>query len=255
MSVTVVLDLVEGSSYEHTRQGRKATRTALVSGLTGDPDAILYLAETATGMPAYNAAHPTIPGLYLKGIYPEAVGGGQAKVRLVYEPPKFTPTEEEGAAVVVGATVEQQSTYEDIDNVVLQVQYTSGGVTRYQTPTVSVLRPKASLEFTRREDAGVLATSKAYVGKVNLAGWAVDAGAAARTWLCTGIVARSADGGDTYDVTYSFLYRDDPPTGNWDAFVQYMDPQTGRAPYNLDADGRKAYVVYETADFDDLDLP
>ena len=256
MSITVYLDRVDGASYTRNRQGKKAVRIAVVDGLDGDPDEILYLASVAEGMPAYGSAHPSIPGLFLYEINPEAIGAGQARVRLVYEPWRGTPPEGSAPAIVVGATVEQHTTHLDVNDEVMVVEYTDDAeVTHYQTPTASVLCPKVSFELTRREDAAPGAKVKAYVGKVNTAGWDVDPSAAARTWLCTGIVGRSSDGGDTYDVTYSFLYRDDAPEGNWDSMQQYIDPQTGRPPSDLvDGVGRIIYVVRVEANFDALNL-
>ena len=256
MSVTVYLDRLAGASYTRNRQGKKAVRIAIVDGLSGAPDEILYLASVADGMPVYGSAHPSIPGLFLYEINPEAIGAGQARVRLVYEPWRGTPPEGSAPAIVVGATVEQHSTHADINGNEMFVQYTDAAeVTHEQTPTASVLRPKMSLELTRRETVSPASKAATYVGKVNNAGWDVDPAAAARTWLCTGIVGRSSDGGDTYDVTYSFLYCADPPENNWDSMQQYIDPQTGRAPKSLVADtGRKYYQVYQQATFDALNL-
>jgi hypothetical protein len=250
MAVTVYLDLPEGASVKRTREGWEAVRIAKVDGLTGDPDAILYNAATASGMPAYNSAHPTIPGLYLKEIHPRAIGACQAEVRLVYKPLRYTGSPGQDPVITVGSTVEQVQTYEDINGTEMIVTHDS----KDQVKQASVFRPKTTLHFVREETDSARPESEAYVGKVNAAGWNIAPTDAARTWMCWSIISRSTDGGDTWTTEYIFVRKLDPPTENWDKYEQYTDPQTGCAPSGLDSSGRKVYQHYAEANFNALGL-
>jgi hypothetical protein len=82
-------------------------------------------------------------------------------------------------------------------------------------------------------------------------------------WLCTGINATTNDSGVTYDVTYTFVFRDPiqegtSHIGGWNAEVVFVDPATGRPPkdYILDESGNNLTKVvkqiYPEVDFSDI---
>ena len=255
--VEVQVDIIDGNKVERTRKGWRATRLARVTGLTGAGHERVYNAYSAPGMPAYNSAHPSIPGIYLKEMYFDTESGSptQAKVRLVYLPLRFSPMPGSDARIRVGATVEQESTYEDIDGNVMFVEYDDGTTVREQGGTVSVLRPKVTREYVREEDEDPGALAEAYVGTVNEAGWYADPTAPARVWLCNDIASESTDGGETFTVRYMFTKKTHRPTFNWDVFLQWMDPQTGRPPKDLVVGvGTKSYQIAAESNFNALNL-
>jgi len=102
-----------------------------------------------------------------------------------------------------------------------------------------------------------------YEGHTNLTNWSPIPGLPPRPainiecWLCTGINATTNDGGLTYDVSYSFVFRDPIPVtaqvnesqttthvGGWVAEALFIDPGTGRPPSNL---GTPHYSTYGNA--------
>jgi len=250
--VTVHLDMPDGASVKRTREGWEAVRIARIDGLTGDADAILYNAATATGMPAYGSMHPTVPNIYLYEIHPRAIGACQAEVRLVYKPPRYTPTSGQKPRITVSASMQQDLTDRDINGTPHVVGYSTEDD---QRPEVSVFRPKPTIRFTRMESSSPSSLIETYAGCVNQAGWNIRPSATARTWLCTDITGQSDDGGDTYEVTYEFMHCGYSPTGNWDSYLVWKQGATGRAPTDIvDGVGRVVYQHYWEANFNALAL-
>ncbi len=78
-------------------------------------------------------------------------------------------------------------------------------------------------------------------------------------WLCTGIQAATNDNGVTYDVSYTFVFREpidaNPMSykGGWSAESVFIDPGTGRPPKDLvDDEGYVVSQIYPEADFSQI---
>lgn len=256
--MTVKIDIRDGARGEQTAGAWAFDRIALVTGVTGDANARVYNAMIDPAMPDYGDEHPTIEGLYLIDRYGEALSTGVVKVRLVYKRPSrnWTPTDTTTPQIVVGTTLQQYQTYRDINGDTITVSYTIPGKGLKTTGvSVSVLLPSSTLHLVRTEDTNPQVKSGIYSGKVNSAGWAFDPEAPARTWLCTGIVGRSNDGGTSFEVSYDFLHKRTLATDNWDGVAEFIDPTTGQPPPDLElGTGRKIVLLYEEINFNALNL-
>lgn len=142
---------------------------------------------------------------------------------------------------------------------------------------INKLVPEMNVEISRTEwgptyggwpgddISKTLMTKKStYEGKINQGTFSpVPGGDAAQqgSWLCTGINAVTNDTGVTYDVTYSFAYRENysvdiggTPTAaeGWDTVVVFVDPATGRPVPDPDADSMKVVQVYDRVDMSNI---
>ena len=128
---------------------------------------------------------------------------------------------------------------------------------KQQGGTVSVYLPQVSWSLSRQADLSPLDIAKTYTGKINSVPWNVDPSSSAFQWLCTSIIGNSDNDGQTYFVTYSFQFNDDP---YWRGTVVYIDPETGRRHKDAtDAAGAAPRSinypeVYNDIDFNDLGL-
>ena len=259
MAAIVHLDIIDGIRAEDTQFDFKYWRKAKVSGLTGETalDKILE-AETAVGMPQIgDLADAAFPLLRLWKVTPQALAGDTMTLILEYGQNRSSlPVDEK--LIEVGTTLTQSETNKDINDNLISVQYTypagyndseyPAGEAITQGGLASKFLPNSQNVFHRHENSSPGDISKAYVGKVNSQPWE---GGDARSWLCTGITGRSNDGGSNYNVTYTFQYRDE----TWDSVVYFVDPREGKPPADLVVDtGIKTYQIYNTIDFNDLDL-
>ena len=260
---TLKIDMVDGNSGKLTSGGWELTRTATVYGVTGDAHARILAAWTATGLSIGNA-HPSRAGCLLREAIPTAVSTDIVQFQLLYRDFYFSSSNTD--SIEVGASVSQIQTNVDYNDADLFVDYTypigyktapdevglaATQAAPSQSGFVDKLIPCASVTITKEESSNPLSTAKTYVGKVNSGTFDLDGSASARTWLCTGIVGRSNDGGSSYLVTYTFQYRPD----TWDATYLFIDPHTGKPPKDLVADtGKKTSQIYVTANFGSLNL-
>lgn len=264
--MATVQDLIEGSSLELSK-GYKHTRAFLVTDLTGNSSAKLYNAVQATGI-AQGDAHPVIANIYARAISVTPIGPTSARVSISYEPrdPATSPPDD-GAApnVEVGAVTNEVEVDKDIKGNQIILTYT---FTKYNTETklleeienkgqvgtVKVQRPVPVFKLSRRETQSPHRKALEFVGKMNSDTFM---GEPAKYWLCTRIVGRSDDGGESYNVDYEFQFNAD----TWDPQVVATDPDTGKPPINydgsqalVDGEGYKRVTVYESVAFSGLKL-
>lgn len=261
MAITVELDAMDGMSAVLTENGWEITRPAMVYGLTGTKSSKMINAVNsaeviAAGMPEIYDSHPDKSSAKLREIRPSIIDTDTVKCTLIYRTnsPLIIPPSTE-AVITVGASVQQIETNKDRNDADLSVShtYTADEILKFgpfdpalptpvvQGGTVSVFKPQTSYEYSRKQNYSPASDSIDFVGKVNSGTWK---GGAAKTWLCTGIVGRSNDNGDTYDVNYSFQYQ---PEG-WNPHYVFLMPD-GRPPSVTDASSRKQADYYETANF------
>lgn len=259
---TVTVDIIDGHGLRKSAEnGYETDRIAIVTGVTGDGSARLYNAVNTTGVPAIGDAHPDIAVAHLRSI--DARPKDSDTVELVLKYRESTSTHislKDDPEISVGASVSQIETNKDADDNVIAVQYTYpstytkreeyAGKTHDQGGLVSRLMPQRTYTVRKRLSATasqIEATNDIYQGKVNAFAWR---GYQPRTWLCVGISGQSNDGGQTYAVTYQFQYN--PYT--WDTVVTFIDPNDGKPPINLDANGVKYVKVYNEIDFAGLGI-
>jgi len=247
---TVKIDLVDGHRATLTRRGwENVARTATVSGVTGAAHERLKVATDALAAAgtAIGSAHPSLPGVYLESIAPEALTPGVIKLRLTYERPEAGQIAGE-TLIETGATLAEEETNKDINGTLLEVAHTIGDTSYLQGGTVSVARPRSTTVITRTETEDPDSKADYYVGKLNAGAFR---GKPAKTVRCNGIVGTSRDGGETYQTRYEFERGED-----WRKELAYRDPETGRPPPGLvEGVGVKKYEFYETANFGALGLP
>lgn len=210
----------------------------------------MHDAATATGIPDYGDAHPSISGLQVVDIDAQPVEGkySEALVTVTYRRPsasqKADPTDDNATPSrgLAASLVQKIANRDSAGNL---VTVTHDGDT--QVAQFGVDRPVVVLTFARREKNMPLTRALTYVGKLNSSSWG---GLAARTCLMTNIRAESFDDGETWDVSYE-VYHD--PDG-WDIEVFY------RLGNGLPADGLtptvgiKTVQVVGTENFSSLNL-
>lgn len=267
MAITVEFDLQSGHSAVRTENGWEITRIALVKGLSGTADARLVnavdsAAVIAAGMPEIYDPHPTKTGVLLRELRPEPIDSETVKVTLVYRDAGVSIYPREEARISVGSSVQQIETNRDKSGNDLKVSHswTAAEKARHYGDTVPTglatpdiqggmvtqFKPQATYEYAKRQNYSPEGDAITFVGKVNNALWR---GGAAGTWLCTGIVGRSNDNGEHYDVTYSFQYQ----ASGWNPYYTYLMPD-GKPPETTDTSSRKVADLYETANFAGLPI-
>ena len=256
--MAVKLDLIDGNAGRQTEEGLELTRIAVVTGVTGAAHKKLINALAVEGMPTIGSGHPDLATCKLRTIELDSVTGDTIKLRLQYsqraQGGDWYPPPEEPAQIEVGSSLTQVETNKDIDGNLITVEYTYPddykldeklqGKTIKQCSLVSRMTPETTLIFHTTEYVSPGYKSKQYTNRVNDSVWQSGD---AKTWLCTGIVGRSNDGGATFKVTYTFQYRED----GWDEEAMFIDPNTGRPPEDVeDGVGIKKIKSHKTANFD-----
>lgn len=260
---------IEGARARKSVDGLEFTRVITVTGITSAGDQQFLDAMNAPNVGKLGDAHPKYPGCRLEEIVPEAQGGGNFKLYEIYRGGAQIDDPED-QVIEVGTTLQMVSTNKDRDGTLVVVTYggPEASSDQYsQSPRMSVLRPHSTIRAERTESSSPGAKSQAYAGKVNGPNqFSLAGSAAARTWLCTAIVGRSYDGGETYRVSYDFEYA---PThtdefgetvGGWDQESYWLDPETGRPPTTFCVDpevyplAKVIVKVYDEANFNNLNL-
>lgn len=227
-------------------------RGARVTNVSGTGTQKLKNALRHVQIPDIGDEHPTIAGMRVTKYSPSlsADSADTVDVRIIYErkgeydDPDYTDVE-------VGSSVTQADTNKDHTGTLLTATYTptGGGPTVTSSPTLPKYIPQTTVTYSRTESSGPLTKSKNYVGKMNSGAWA---GGAAKTWLCTGIVGRSSDGGRTWRVTYTFEYKSDTWDGEWFYFAE-----DGHVPSDVNISTGNGYLlaqIYQTANFGSLNV-
>jgi len=134
--------------------------------------------------------------------------------------------------IEVGASVSQVQANTDGDGNPIFVEYTdANGNVHRQPGTVAVMVPQAHMTRTYTTEENPMGEACHLTGCINANSFkSAPAGyRQARCWLCTGVVGRSQDNGDTWHVTETYQYDKD----EWQAVVVYIDPNTGKPPIGI----------------------
>jgi hypothetical protein len=258
MTITVHEDIANGASFSLTPNGPRATRVFIAE--INDAETMLEILQDPA-IPTYNSVYPgTGPGNYFSQyLYASEISCAPAEtdpgvyvvtVNYAFESggEELQSDDPDACVIQVGSSLTSSKTSFDNSDAKLTVTLTGQPA---QLGEVDIQVPETVIMFERKEGASPLSKSRLNSGKVNSTALGVYG---ARTLLCLGIDGTSTDGGTSWVVTYRFQYR--PET--WDATVVYIDPETDRPHPDINLgtlDGVIVVQVYETADFDTLDLP
>lgn len=275
--------IIKGSGAKLTPEGWVINQTAHFDGLTGD--------GTAAGLisAAYNVL--VTNGYYIGKFLPfsdnswpivldemdfSTLTPDSQEVGLVWRSRRYATVR---ANFNTSAAMEQTNL--DADGTPISVQYTypegheKEGQTEITGGMVNKLIPEMAIEISRTEwgptygwpagyDISAIITTRKfkYEGKINSTTWYPVPGTASipvnmqfpGSWLCTGINATTNDTGVTYDVTYTFAFREIQSISTnkrgWDTTVVFIDPSTGRpVPNPVEGESIKKVVNYKTEDF------
>lgn len=276
-----------------TDNGIQAVQGYLVENIKATSTSIYYFATLAPGIPQHGTAHPDIPGIWVSSIVGSPVTSSPTKASVIVtwgaptatgggindfgnNPEDTTPTLE------VSTTLQTVSTNIDANGDSIFVEYTpsipfiDAGNTKTQGGMVEIQIPLTTLTYRRREfiettvgggpPIGISTKAQRFTGKLNSTG-IFNSGI--RSWICSNLNAISDDGQNTMNVTYEFIkapQRLDSQEETWDATIVYIDPDTGKPPFDatpgntnvsppLPANGVKTGIrVYRTDDFTLLQL-
>ena len=247
--MTAKIDLQDNSQISLTRDGYKAQRVAMVTGVSGTAAQVLYNAINDAQLPDIGDPHPDVSTITLQDIICVPLGGGQFKVTLSYYKDATSST---GASTAqprasVAVAVEESST--DVNGQSMQTSYRKGGATVSQRFTAEIERPRLTFEFTYIGTTWPTTELTKYAGKINSAVWN---GYPIGTILCTGIDVTPE--GDNYSITFGFAYKSE----GW----QYLAKTSNVPPLqasitdpdnNLNLEtGVRPFDVYKTVDFNPL---
>jgi len=258
MTINVIEDVANGASFSITPSGFKASRIFMAE--CNDNETMLDVLENVS-IPQYNSVYPgTGPGNYFS-LYLFATditcapAEADHSVFIVTVNYSFESAGDElqsddpdACTIQVGSSLTSSKTSFDKDDVKLTVTLTGQPD---QVGEVDIQVPETVVMFERKEATSPLSKANTYSGKVNTSSLGSYG---QRTLLCLGIDGTSNDGGRSWIVTYRFQYRPD----TWDATIVYIDPETDRPHPDINLgtlDGVIVEQIYQTADFDSLDLP
>jgi len=266
--------LIDGSGWHLDRQGWKIVENYVVSevGAGSNPSNMIpvaYQMLVSFGVDI-NFSHAIVTTAFCTDIEPAAIANNAVTFRVT-----FKEYEIPVSVIEVGNSVAQVETDKDKegDRVLLQYTYPDDykwnadlqGEVVTQPGLLPKIMPEPSISITRREvilGIALVARKLEYEGKVNSSTWALNPASEARTWLCTGIGGRSQDNGLTYDVTYTFQYRED----TWDETARFVDAGTGQTPSDIIIEnkgtlpsgqtlyGARDVKLYKEIDFNGLEL-
>jgi len=252
MATTVNIINGAGGSLNELK-GYTINRVAKVEGLSGLNSAAAILAAlNASGLPTMRSEYPGKENMLLVDKSCTLTGPNTADVTLSYKTGTYGSQQSDGrskAILTVGSTASQRTFDTDYDGEKVTVSYPPE---KDQGVDMQVYDPTLTITLQQRETDNPMLKSIIYVGKTNSTVWSIiPTDSAANKWLCVELSGQSDDGGESYWVTYSFVYN----AYTWAARVKWIDPTTGRAPSDLQAGvGRKTIDVYGEADFNALGL-
>lgn len=261
--MTLILDTLEGSSAVRDKDGIKVARGFLIRGLSGSTSDKLARVFNTSGLPTYNAPHPTIPNIFVQNISVRSIPEGSDLVRgaINYGPRTVEnrpPDDNEEPQIEIGSSSITVETNLDFAGSLLKVFYrktivdANGAETvenRKQTGRVEKTVPTPFVRIQRRERQSSINKVFQYVDHVNSSTFL---GFPARTVLCTSITSRSDDGGRNFITNYEFQIKRD----SWDVVIAYQDPDDeNRVPEDVSFDnGLSVAQVYPPANFNRLRL-
>jgi len=260
VAIEVIADTVHGTQFDQSGFSRySATRGYLVRGLTASGESKLAQALTAsdgtTTVPDYGDPFPGFESIQVtkKSVRPVPGNSSSAEVTVTYDVPGGTidtgPPDDFGTPEIeVGATLETVETTLDNAGQPLLLQYDTGDGVLDHVARVQINIPRNARRASRVEQTSPEARSRAFVGRVNSAGvW----GSPPRTWLCAELRGRSNDGGQSWQVSYQFVYAAD----TWDRRLTFLN-DAGQVPSDahLQPNAIKTFQVLPEADFTVLAL-
>ena len=252
-------DLIGNASVSKNDVGFEAVRSFQVSGLAGNRAARMFAAILAPGVPRRGTPHPVVPGIRADVVEATAQDQGNALVIVRYRKLDSDEEEEDQASapkITISAALTTERTQFDSEGQQILLTYIFNAFTpesrdsEPQPGFVEILVPTVSVQFSRREGESPGSKALDFVGKLNSR---LFFSFPEKHWLCTRIDGNSQDGGATYNVLYEFQLN----RKTWDATVAYFDKERNEHPpdLNLQRDRAiKTVQVYETADFDNLNL-
>jgi len=234
----VLSDLVDGGSATvDINNGPSGNRSFIVSGIDGPPEAAMWSALQAAGIPRIGDPHPAMALLPVSNVRADPIDGftDAAKVIVTYgitdSGPGNNPDDPEAAPTIeVSTTLQTVKFNVDRNGKVVDLWFllpidggkvlTDNGqplidpvtgkplieeatewISDRQVATLERQVPMSVVTFKRRENASPGLIASRFVGHVNSSGIFGDS---SRTWLCAELSGSSNDGGLTYDVTYQF---------------------------------------------------
>ena len=248
--MTVKIDIKRSSRLKQDRNGYRAERIAMVSGVTGDADAKLYNALNDAALPNIGDVHPEIPEITLQIIQTEPLGGGNYRVVMSYYSEVGSESGSENARFTAKATTSVEEVSRDINNNIMQTEYAAAGASVSQYFLAEIERPRMNLEFEYSATEFPQSEIDNYMGKINSVPWL---GYAIETILCSAVHVE--DDGSNFRVRFVFQYNKE--TWKFPGQVAYhfnvITAHPARPDSSLDLQrGEKLFDVYETADFTPL---
>lgn len=263
MTLQVFEDLVKGQATSTLADGKKVTRVFMVTGIQGNPVDIIPAALTAGSIPQVGDAHPSIGTITCDSVTANPVDAAEVQVSANYSTLREGQTgvdEEAQVQISFSSSVQSVETNEFFDGTnkkLMVLEYTfppdedpEGTATpKKVVPTASREQAILVATLSRLESEPPLNKAVQFVEHTNKRTFL---GTGARTWLCTSITGVSSDGGETYQVTYTFEFREE----TWDVKLAWADQETGAIPDDVDtqAEAFKDFQLQPTANFQELDL-
>ena len=248
--MTAKIDIKKSSRLKLDRNGYRAERVAIVSGVTGDADAVLFNALNDAALPDIGDAHPVIDSINLQTVQSESMGGGQYRIIMSYFSDLGAEVGSSNARFTAASNTSTETIYQDINGDPMQSEYAAGtGLVSEYFPA-EIEKPRLNLDFTYTSTNYPQSDIDKYSGKINSVAWL---GYAVGTILCSGVYVE--DDGDNYRVRFSFQHNVE--TWVFKAQVSYHYANISAHPVRPDPDldldtGIKLFDVYESVDFTPL---
>lgn len=251
--MAVKIDLKNGSTWLRDKNGDRATRIALISGVTGTVDALLKAALDDPSMPNYGDPHPQDSSITVQSITVSALSGDVYQAQIEYYNDPGSVSGSSSATVQCNASTTVEETALDKTGAAMETVYTVAEQLLWSYSTVKpafsaeVERPRVTYDFEYTDTTFPKTLIDTYLGKINSATWN---GYAVNTVLCTAVNVSQL--GDNYRIRFSFVYNEN--TWKFIASIpDAVDNIAGSTDTNLDlTTGTKEFDVYDTVDFTPL---
>lgn len=249
-----VIDNIIDGAVRKTSEGLTASRTFVVTDVTGDPPGRMLSVLGEAGIPDYGDAHPANSDITVTeiAVSPQAGDPSIFVVEVQYGPaPLFAAALEapgQWGNVYITASADTVETEKDHAGNDMVIQWTGYGFAGFGTYTKTVKVEIPSGGYTFSVDyvvagGGVATLVNTYSGAVNAVAW----NGPARTWLCTEPFARQIEGTANYLVRMSFRRRIE----TWD-HVEFVHPSNILGSPDLSVDGTATFRVFREVDFSPL---
>ena len=227
--MSVISDIIKGSSGRVTRTGYEFERVYVVSQLSGDAESILAYAVTTAGVPRVGEPHPTIHWCYVEEVYVEPESTTIARVRVVYRNPssRVGPS---GISIEYNSSRSSKTTDKDKEGKELWVTY-NGEPHRHGSIDVPTTERSIMVTYVTADDPENEIDT--FDDSVNSAGWH---GEEPRCWHCVAS-ARSSNNGVTWEVRFEFYLN----RATWDRLLEYYDEQ-GKIPDDATETNGRAFA-------------